>query len=850
MIVGLVSVGMFASACTVGGADAVDGGAGSDPFACVRNSDCPAPLVCRASASGSKTCVPQCRGDADCCADPGVPCGLVCRGEQCIAGDPETCNGRDDDADGMTDEGFFLTSDAANCGRCGLRCDAALAHARSRGTTCQDGVCRLNADGCADGFSNVNGTDADGCEYACTVTNNGVEQPDDDDNDCDGTTDEGFACVAGMARTCGLADPTRHGVGICRSGLQTCAADGTWGACSGATPPLLTESCNMLDDDCDGATDEDFFVGVACRGVGACGIGRYECNGPNANRCSTDIGGSAYPIPPPLETCDFVDNDCDGTVDLDADPAVVANDAWNCGACGVSCATPNAMTACVAGVCTVTGCATGFLLVGGACARCDVWPTVAEACDAAALDEDCDGSRNEGCACVNGTSQPCGLDPALHGVGVCHRGAQTCAGGQWGACSGAVAPTAEVCNRRDDDCDGRIPAEEADADGDGFAVCEGDCDDTDVLVRPSAAESCNMLDDDCDGTTDEGHNVGAPCNTGSLFGAACAGGTIECSANPAAPTRCSTSPGGSDYPATPPTETCDNLTDDDCDGSVDEGCSECVPSVQRPCGVAHALHNIGICRVGVQVCNAGRTWDPCGGATPPLPAESCNGADDDCDGTTDEGFDFTSDHAYCGGCFGNCTLLPNVAAASCAAGTCGGVVCALGFRDLNASASDGCEYACFPTFNGVERCDGLDNDCDGETDEAATCAPPPPNAPMTFSVTLAAGFTVDATAMFCATFVEGFWSCGGYPLTVTVDVGTGATTMTTSGAAIAGNHEFGLCTARCDTAIGVWVVVEDAGGLLVEAAAPAMTYAGASVPTNLGRNGRGGGHWVARFSSP
>ena len=43
----------------------------------------------------------------------------------------------------------------------------------------------------------------------------------------------------------------------------------------------------------------------------------------------------------------------------------------------------------------------------------------------------------------------------------------------------------------------------ADADGDGFATTEGDCDDNDSAVYPGATERCDNLDNDCDGTVDD-----------------------------------------------------------------------------------------------------------------------------------------------------------------------------------------------------------------------------------------------------------------------------------------------------------------------------------------------------------
>jgi cysteine-rich repeat protein len=62
----------------------------------------------------------------------------------------------------------------------------------------------------------------------------------------------------------------------------------------------------------------------------------------------------------------------------------------------------------------------------------------------------------------------------------------------------------ESCDGLDTDCDGTIPAEETDADGDGAPLCAPDCNDWNPLIYPTAPEVCNGVDDDCDGTTDEG----------------------------------------------------------------------------------------------------------------------------------------------------------------------------------------------------------------------------------------------------------------------------------------------------------------------------------------------------------
>ena len=83
-----------------------------------------------------------------------------------------------------------------------------------------------------------------------------------------------------------------------------------------------------------------------------------------------------------------------------------------------------------------------------------------ERCDG--LDNDRNGAIDEGCGCEENAVQDCWPgDPAFAGVGACTRGTQTCAWsfefGEWGACEGAVPPSAEVCgNGVDDDCDGLL----------------------------------------------------------------------------------------------------------------------------------------------------------------------------------------------------------------------------------------------------------------------------------------------------------------------------------------------------------------------------------------------------------
>src|SRR5262245_59165549 len=79
------------------------------------------------------------------------------------------------------------------------------------------------------------------------------------------------------------------------------------------------------------------------------------------------------------------------------------------------------------------------------------------------MDDDGDGTIDEGCACAEGASQSCWPGPAsARGRGICADGAQACdAGpefGAWGACEGAVLPGTEIeGNCIDEDCNGDAP---------------------------------------------------------------------------------------------------------------------------------------------------------------------------------------------------------------------------------------------------------------------------------------------------------------------------------------------------------------------------------------------------------
>src|ERR1700689_4499834 len=60
-------------------------------------------------------------------------------------------------------------------------------------------------------------------------------------------------------------------------------------------------------------------------------------------------------------------------------------------------------------------------------------------------------------SCAGAATQPCFSGAAAtEGVGECRSGSQTCADGTWGGCAGQVLPTSEICDGRDNNCNGLV----------------------------------------------------------------------------------------------------------------------------------------------------------------------------------------------------------------------------------------------------------------------------------------------------------------------------------------------------------------------------------------------------------
>lgn len=306
-------------------------------------------------------------------------------------------------------------------------------------------------------------------------------------------------------------------VGECRTGKRLCIG-GVWGECRGGVGPT-DELCDGLDNDCNG-TDDDRDPPCECldgaveqcgtTDVGACAFGSRICVDGSWGPCQGNVE-------PGARLCNDDDMDCNGQADWTQAPCVCRD--GNTRSCGT------AEGICQEGTETCANGAWGPCLGG-------VGPLTASANEGAVGlcngdDDNCDGEVDEGCGCQPPETQTCGTD-----VGNCSAGTQTClANGTWGGCVGGVAPTARQCDTEDRDCNGtadwlQAPCQCRNGTTEACGTDVGECVAGTRTCTAGAwgscagsvaavSELCNNKDDDCDGDTDEGLNmpVARPCWT-------------------------------------------------------------------------------------------------------------------------------------------------------------------------------------------------------------------------------------------------------------------------------------------------------------------------------------------------
>jgi len=396
--------------------------------------------------------------------------------------------------------------------------------------TCGFGVCLVTVEGCVDGMP-----------VSCVPGEPTQDELCDDDNDglddnCNGQVDEGCPCKVGETQACYTGAADTRNVGACKDGAQTCLAEDMWGPCEGAVLPAV-EACNAIDDDCDNVVD-DGFPETVC-GEGACQQTVSTCNpaGGDPPECT--------PKDPTEEICNGQDDDCNGVVD-NGDPG------------GGGPCMSGAPGQCAAGTYHCEG--------GALICKSNVLSTP-EVCNN--LDDDCNGMTDEG------NPQGGGMCPTNF-EGECAFGTTTCLGGALTCVGPKPGDLDEICDGKDNDCDGEIDTHGVDSEKPCLTGIPGECSDGSTLCvagelqcqqkKPAEMEYCDNKDNDCDGVVDDGNpDGGAACTLSFNKGVCvagtemCQGGIVTCVQN-----------------VQPSAETCDGL-DNDCDGDADESlaCGAC-----------------------------------------------------------------------------------------------------------------------------------------------------------------------------------------------------------------------------------------------------------------------------------
>lgn len=692
-----------------------------------------------------------CSGIATCLGSA----GWVCQAQTPAS---ETCDYLDNDCDGVVDNPFVVGGRYAtdeNCGTClndcavqipnaSGRCDSTYPLPRCVVDECEPGYVKIGPFQCVippDTTCQSCVTDAD-CAGSRCLSIDGQKRcakSCTQDSDCaaayhcgeygNGTTvclPESGSCecstaTVGTKRTCSL----NNVYGTC-FGLETCLGTQGWSTCTASTPDL--ESCNGLDDDCNGAVDEGLPASQPCTRTNGFGT----CNG--SETCAGSLGWLCQAPTPAAESCDYLDNNCDGTVDETFKVAGKYASEQHCGSCNNDCFAqiPNATSVCDASYplprCVVEQCDPGYVKISPF--QCMVPPDTS--CLICLTDADCIGSL---CVTVDGQkrcAEPCtveeqcsdGYGCQMHssGVKLCLPDSGSC------ECSAVTAGIKRTCSR-------------ANSFGlcYGFETCSGAGGWASCSALFPAEEMCNGVDDDCNGAVDEGVPDSLPCLRTNQHGT-CTG--IE---------TCAGSLGWLCQAPTPAAETCDYL-DNNCDGVVDDGfqtagryttnanCGSClnncatqIPNATGTCDASYPLP-----RCVVDQCDPGYVKvSPFQCVIPPDTTCQVCLTDADCVGSRCLVIDGQkrcakgcATDADCGeddscGAYGDGThvCLPDSGSCECSAATTGAKrTCSLsngygvcyGFETCNGASG---WSLCSAQVPDTESCDGVDNDCNGAIDD-------------------------------------------------------------------------------------------------------------------------------------
>ncbi len=692
------------------------GAPGADARGCVAANPTSPCVALQTCDEASDRCVSDCGMVPD--ADGDGHASVLCHGDDCddadparFPGNPEVCDAADHDED--CDARTFGARDTDGDGFTdALCCNTDAMHARVCGDDCNDMSRPMNprAQEVCDGLDN----DCDGM-----VDNGGVMHTYYRDADGDG-----FGSASATAPTMTACAPP---VGYVATNTDCDDAN------SGANP-AAPEVCDGVDNNCSGTTDEGvsraFFRDADGDGFGNPDVAltMTACSPPpgyvGSNTDCDDTNGGRNPGSP--EVCDTVDNDCDAMVDEGVQRTFYVD------------ADRDGFGSPAAGAMTTSACAPppGFAPNRLDCddANGSRNPAAPEVCDT--LDNNCDGIADDGVslrffrdADGDGYGSP---DTSMVAMG-CTAPAGYASNSL--DCDDALAarnPAApEVCDGLDNNCNGTIDESAMrtfyrDADGDGFgsnaagsttsactvpagyATNNSDCDDTTAARNPAATEACDGIDNNCNTTVDEGTSQtffrdadgdGYGLATATTTGCAAPSGfvvnSLDCddttaARNPAA------------------TEICDGL-DNNCNTTVDEGA---LVVFHRDAdgdgfGSSAAGSTTAACAAPTGYVANSADCDDTTAARNPAATEICDGLDNNCNTTVDEGVMLVFHRDADGDGFGSSAAGSTTTACAAPSG-------------YVANTADCDDTAAARNPAATEVCDGIDNNCNATVDEGLT----------------------------------------------------------------------------------------------------------------------------------
>ncbi len=622
----------------------------------------------------------------------------------------EVCNGLDDDCDLLVDVDDPTLADGVT-----------VYHDGDGDGWGDDALSQLSCEDAEDWVGN--GEDCDDADAA--VNPDATEKCDSVDNDCDGNTDDDDDSVTDQATW--WLDSDGDGVGTTSYSVLACDLPEGFSAESddcddgdAATFPGANESCDGLDNNCDGNIDENaddaslWYADGDGDGFGDPATSVSDCDGGTAYVAdATDCDDTDSAVNPgAAEICNGQDDDCDGNTD-DDDTDVQDPGTWYLDQDGDGFGDGDS---------PVTQCDQPSHTVDDD-NDCDdtnakVNPDAAEVCNSG-VDDDCNGLADEDDPLLTDETtfyldfDGDGYGSKSYTVDGCEAptgyvtNAEDCDDGH----AEANPEGTETCDGLDNNCDGTAD-NVSDADGDGYSNCE-DCDDDNAAIHPGATETCSGQDDDCDGLVDDEDPSLSGSDTwwldsdsdgygGSSYSVdACdAPSGFVASADDCDDGDSGVNPGAS--------ETCDDA-DQDCDKAIDEDAKDASAWYEDSDGdgYGNADSSETACDGGSGHVADDTDCDDDSAEVNPGAEEVCNKVDDDCDGLVDDDDKDVADPSTWyddldGDGYGD----PDASTVTCA-GSGDGVADNTDCDDTDAGIHP----------DATETCSGNDDDCDGLVDD-------------------------------------------------------------------------------------------------------------------------------------